>query len=444
MSQANEETLTVDPWAELLPPLEQHDAVAEANRCLYCYDAPCLHACPTHIDIPTFIRRIGTGDAIGAARIILDENLLGATCARVCPVEELCEGACVLNAHDQPIKIGRLQRYATDSATERLPLHETAPPTGFRILVIGSGPAGLSASGELAKLGHEVTVWERKRLPGGLSTHGIVTLREPVSVALGEVEMVEAMGVRVETSRELKSAQELAQLRTEYDAVLLATGLGTVPDLRIPGSELVIDGLAYIEQAKLASEQLPAYQKVVVVGAGNTAIDAATIARRTGAEVTIAYRRGPEQMPAYQHEYEFALREGIEFRFFARPWQISAVDQTVTGLVVIPTKLTTPGPDGRTAVVDTDQEPTLLECDAVIAAIGQESYGEVSGWSLALNRGYIDVDNQLCTSLPKVWAAGDAVRATGDASTVMAVQDGKLAAASIHTALSNSRRSNDG
>ena len=286
-------------FQEFLPPMTPHEATVEANRCLYCYDAPCLHACPTHIDIPTFIRKIATGNVSGAAHTILESNFLGGTCARVCPVQELCEGACVYNAHDKPIQIGRLQRFATDHLHARGEAPFTpAPPTGRRVAVVGSGPAGLSASAELAKQGHAVTLYEKRELGGGLSTYGIIVLREPVEVALREVDAVRDLGVQVVTGQELNSPAGLDELLAANDAVVLSVGLGAVPALGIPGEAHILSGLDVIEASKM---DLPTGvgTRAIVIGAGNTAIDAATIARRQGADTTMVYRRTEREMTAY-------------------------------------------------------------------------------------------------------------------------------------------------
>src|SRR5437868_1693769 len=226
---------------ELLPPLTRNEAAIEAARCLMCYDAPCTHACPTHIDIPKFIKKIATENLRGSARTILESNLLGATCARVCPVQELCEGACVLGSEHKPIAIGRLQRFATESALNGGPDIFTAGlPTGKKIAVIGAGPAGLSCAGELAKMGHAVTIFEKRPLGGGLSTYGIIVLREPVEVALAEVEMVKRLGVRMETEIEFGSSNH-EELMKDFDAMFLGVGLDTTPALGIPGEEHILD-----------------------------------------------------------------------------------------------------------------------------------------------------------------------------------------------------------
>ncbi|GHF36166.1 glutamate synthase (NADPH/NADH) small chain [Deinococcus metalli] len=424
-------------FAETYMPLTPHEATVEANRCLYCFDAPCLQACPTHIDIPTFIRKISTGNLRGSARTILEANFLGGTCARVCPVQELCEGACVLNAEDKPIAIGRLQRYAVDHVQERgVQLFQPGPATGRRVAVVGSGPAGLSAAAELAKLGHAVTLLEKRELGGGLSTYGIIVLREPVEVSLREVEAVRALGVDVQTQRELVGAADLDVLLAEYDAVVLAVGLGAVPAMGMPGEEYVLDGLQLIEDSKVSPDALQVGRRVAVIGAGNTAIDAATIARRHGADVTMVYRRTEAEMTAYRHEYEFALHEGINYQFLTQPVRVVTEGDTVTGLECVRMVLGVPDASGRPSPRPLPGSEFVIPCDQVIKAIGQEKPALAVALGLELDHGYIAVDGGMRTSIPRVYAGGDCVRARGTASTVMAVQDGKYAAAAIHEQLS--------
>ena len=423
-------------FTELLPPLTAHEAAVEANRCLYCYDAPCMHACPTHIDIPTFIRKIATGNLRGSAKTILEANFLGGTCARVCPVEELCEGACVLGKDHEPIAIGRLQRHAVDHVQERgIEIFQAGAPNGHRVAVIGSGPAGISCSAELAKLGYDVTLFEKRELGGGLSTYGIIVLREPIEIAQREVQSLLNLGVHVRTNTPVETREDFEAIRASFDAVFVAVGLGAVPAVGIPGDEHVTDGLQFIEQSKLDPDGLRVGQRVVVIGAGNTAVDAATIARRKGADVTMAYRRGEKEMTAYAHEYEFALLEGIRYEFYAQPIRVLTDGTGVTGLECLRVHLGSPDASGRPTPIAVAGSEFVLPCDQVVAAIGQEKPVLAREVGLELDRGYIKVDEQLRTSINGVFAGGDCVRARGAASTVMAVQDGKIAALSIHAAL---------
>jgi len=416
----------------LLPPLSVQEALVEAHRCLFCYDAPCTHACPTHIDIPRFIKKIATDNLTGSARAILDSNLLGATCARVCPVEELCEGACVLGQNHRPVMIGRLQRYAMDHVYDRGgPTNTLAPSTGRSVAVIGAGPAGLSCAGELARRGHSVTIFEKRELGGGLSTYGIISLREPVEASLREVVMIERMGVKIETDRELGRNISFYQLREDFDAVFLGVGLGATQTMGIPGEELIVDGLDYIESSKLNGTGMKIGRNVVVVGAGNTAIDCAIVAQRLGAEtVTMLYRRSALEMTAYAHEFEFIKKEGVTVRFLTQPVRVLADQGRIIGLECVRMELG-PAADGtgRRAPAPVDGSEFVLAADQVVKAVGQQKL-LVEG--LKVDRGFIQVNAEFETSVPGLFAGGDCVRAKGSASTVMAVEDGKLAAAAIH------------
>jgi dihydropyrimidine dehydrogenase (NAD+) subunit PreT len=427
---------------EHLPPLSAHEAVVESNRCLFCYDAPCTHACPTHIDIPRFIKKISTDNLVGSARAILESNLLGATCARVCPVQELCEGACVLGAEHKPIMIGRLQRFAMDYASNRgLQLFRPAPATGKRVAVIGAGPAGLSCAGELAKAGHSVTIFEKRQLGGGLSTYGIISLREPLNVSLAEVEMIQRLGVEIEMGRELGRDLSLADLQAEFQAIFLAVGLGSTPEMRIPGEEHIVDGLQYIEQSKVAVDEMKVGREVAVIGAGNTAIDCATIARRLGAErVTMIYRRTEPEMTAYQHEYEFVKKEGVEFRFLIQPVRVVTDSGRVTGLECVRVELGEPDSTGRPAPVLLDGSEFTIPADQVVKAIGQDKPWLAALLGLETERGKIKVNESFETNVPGLYAGGDCIRLNGAASTVMGVQDGKLAARAIHQRITTAEK----
>lgn len=421
------------PLSEQLAPLSDNAAAVESDRCLFCYDAPCTHACPTHIDIPGFIKRIATGNLRGSAQVIYASNLLGATCARVCPVQELCEGACVLGAEHKPIAIGRLQRHAMDYAREhQIKPRMNALRTGQRVAVIGAGPAGLSCAGELARQGHSVTVFEKRSLPGGLSTYGIIGLREPMEIALEEARMIEESGVEIRCDRELGVNLEMTDLQREYGAVVLSPGLGKTPALGIQGEQAIIDGLEFIEASKTGPDELKIGQKVLVIGAGNTAIDCATIARRLGkGQVTMVYRRTDHEMTCYDHEYQFALSEGIGFRFLTQPSRVLLEGDRVIGLECVRMELGVPDQSGRPAPKAVSGSEFVVEADQIIKAVGQQKPASAKLLGLGVSDGFIAIDSNFETSTPGVYAIGDCVRSKGAASTVMAVQDGKLAAAAI-------------
>lgn len=423
-----------DPLAELLPPLGAHEALVEANRCLYCYDAPCTHACPTHIDIPRFIKKIASKNLLGSAKTILESNLLGATCARVCPVQELCEGACVLGKDHKPISIGRLQRYATDYLSDN-GIDPTLPgsSTERHIAVVGSGPAGLSCAGELRRLGHAVTIYEKRDMPGGLSTYGIIKLREPIEIATREAEMIGRMGVEFRYGLELGGNLSLQQLLADFDAVFLSIGLGKSPDLGIPGEDQIIDGLHLIEQSKLNASVVSIGKNVTVIGAGNTAIDCATIARRLGAEtVTMVYRRSATEMTAYDHEVEFIKLEGVNIKFLTQPVGVKTANGEVVGLECVAMSLGKPDMSGRATPSPIPGSDFVIPTDQIIKAIGQEKPALAVQLGLDSEKGFLKVDDQFETNLTNVFAGGDCIRKRGAASTVMAVQDGKLAAFAIH------------
>jgi glutamate synthase (NADPH/NADH) small chain len=427
--------------AEQLPPLTANAAAIEADRCLYCYDAPCTHACPTHIDIPSFIKKIATNNLRGSAATIFASNLLGATCARVCPVQELCEGACVLGADHKPISIGRLQRHAMDYAREHrsYPVVKAAP-TGRSIAVIGSGPAGLSCAGELAKLGHAVTIFEKRNMPGGLSTYGIIALREPAEVAIEEARMIESLGVEIKTGIEFGKDVSLVSLQKDFDAIVVSVGLGSTPSLGIEGEEAIVDGLEFIEGSKTNASSLKVGSNVIVIGAGNTAVDCATIARRLGADrVTMVYRRTDLEMSCYEHEYDFARSEGIEFRFLTQPSRVVLEGGLPVGLECLHVELGAPDASGRAAPMPVKSSEFVLAADQIIKAIGQNKPALAAMLGLETKKGFIAVDPSFQTSTAGVYAIGDCIRSSGAASTVMAVQDGKLAAAAIHQQLAKVR-----
>src|ERR1700733_7804296 len=310
-------------FGDLHPPLDRQAAMPEANRCLYCFDAPCTIACPTHIDVPRFIKKIASGNLAGSARTILDANILGASCARACPVEVLCEGACVMHRYNkQPIEIARLQRFAMDSLYQSgapLPF-EPGVETGLSVALIGAGPASLACAAELRRRGVRAILYDAHPLPGGLNTYGVAEYKLPLIESLREIEMLSQLGVDFHFNTWI-DAQQLADLEREHDAIFLGIGLGAirrlgVPDEHLPGVTNALDLIAGYKSGKLMG--VP--PRVVGIGAGNTAIDAAIASVRLGAtEVHIVYRRGPEQMSAFSFEYEHAQLEGVKFLWHAQP-----------------------------------------------------------------------------------------------------------------------------
>ncbi|MCX5497731.1 NAD(P)-dependent oxidoreductase [Kaistia dalseonensis] len=424
---------------DIHPPLDQHQALVEADRCYFCYDAPCVKACPTSIDIPLFIRQILTHNPIGSAETIFEQNILGGMCARVCPTETLCEEACVREeAEGKPVKIGLLQRYATDTLMEEegeQPF-ERAPSTGKRVAVIGGGPAGLSAAHRLARHGHDVVIYDAREKAGGLNEYGIAAYKAPDNFAQAEVDFVLSIGgITVEHGKALGRDITLGELKQSYDAVFLGMGLAGVNALglaeeALPGVADAVDYIAELRQAKDLGS-LPVAGKIVVVGGGMTAIDVAVQSKRLGAdEVTIVYRRGQDKMGASLYEQELAATSGVVIRHHAKPAALKVEDGRVIGM----TFEKTADQDGR--LVGTG-ETFDLSADMVFKAIGQTFVpGALNGAAdaIALDRGKIKVDEERRTSISGVWAGGDCA-ATGEDLTVAAVADGRIAAESIHRAL---------
>jgi len=432
--------------ASIHKPLSEIEVTLEANRCLYCYDAPCMNACPTHIDVASFIQKISTGNVKGSARTIMDANAMGASCARVCPTEELCEGACVYNeAGDSPIRIGDLQRYALDYVAARdIQLFEPGPNSGKRVAIVGGGPAGLSAARDLRRFGHAVTIFEAKDQLGGLNTYGIVPFRLSLETALWEAEQVVQLGVDVRTDVRVGFDVTLQELVRDYDAVILACGMGSVPKLGIEGENLegVWDALDFIERAKLGLPIPDLGERIAIIGAGNTAIDALTCAKRLSiargkeARVVCYYRRGEEQMTAYQFEYDFAKEEGIEFRFFCAPMRVIGQNLHVNAVEFVRTKLETQG--DRDVVTPIAGSEFTEPVDTLIRAIGQSRLIETfERLGIAHDFGVVQVDESLQTSRPGVWAAGDCIFEKGmrEAMVVEVAQQGKLIAQSINAHL---------
>ncbi|MFD2238929.1 NAD(P)-dependent oxidoreductase [Aureimonas populi] len=426
-------------FSDLHPPLEGHEALVEADRCYFCFDAPCMQACPTSIDIPLFIREIQSGNPVGAAKTILRSNILGGMCARVCPVETLCEEACVREkAEGKPVKIGMLQRHATDSVVGvREHPFTRAEPTGKRVAVVGAGPAGLSCAHRLAMLGHEVVLYDARPKAGGLNEYGIASYKATGDFAQREVEFVLSIGgITLETGKRLGRDLDLDDLRDMYDAVFLGIGLAGVNALGGEAGEAAgqHDAVAWIAELRqtLDLSRLPIGRRVAVIGGGMTAIDVAVQAKALGAEeVTLLYRRGREAMSASRYEQEIAAARGVHIRCNLSPRRILAENGHVRGIEMERTRQD----EGR--LVQTG-ETTLIEADQVFRAIGQSFRLEgvdLEEVGVRTEDGRIAVDEERRTSLPGVWAGGDCV-AGGEDLTVVAVEDGKRAALSIHAALS--------
>ncbi|WP_373895516.1 NAD(P)-dependent oxidoreductase [Virgibacillus sp. CBA3643] len=432
-------------FTESKPSYNAQEALDEANRCLYCYDAPCITACPTGIDIPTFIKKIASGNVKGSATTIMEENPIGASCARVCPTEELCEGACVLNDSTKPIMIGDLQRFATDWAIKNEQvLFKAGRKNGKRIAIVGSGPAGLSAARELARLGYEVTVFEAKGEAGGLDTHGIVPFRLPKDISLWEVEQVESLGVEFRTNTVVGKDIFAADLVSAYDSVILTAGMSKVPMLGIEGEDLkgIYDAIDLVEETKNENYSTEFIGKrVAVIGAGNTAVDGATTSVRLGADnVKILYRRTEAEMSAYDFEYEFAKQDGVEFRWLVTPKRLIGDDNgNLKQMECVHMELKEAESDGRMRPVEIEGSEFLMDIDIVVKAIGQTRHSQlIDEFALEHSGGVVKVDNETyLTSHPKVYAAGDVVfeKGVGEAMAVSAAQQGKEAAYSIHQQL---------
>ncbi|MBW3242760.1 NAD(P)-dependent oxidoreductase [Epibacterium sp. DP7N7-1] len=419
-------------FADLHAPFDAHEAAVAADRCYFCFDAPCMTACPTSIDIPQFIREIQGGHAESAAKTILEQNILGGMCARVCPTETLCEEVCVREvAEGKPVEIGRLQRYATDMLMER-DVHPftRAAATGKRVAVVGAGPAGLAAAHRLAMHGHEVTVYEAKAKAGGLNEFGIAAYKSTNDFAAREVEwLLQIGGISIEYGRGLGMGLTLEALQSDFDAVFLSVGLQGVNALRADGEDKdgVRDAVDFIAELRQAEDltALPVGRNVVVIGGGMTAVDAAVQSKLLGAEnVTIAYRRGRNAMGASRFEQDLAASKGVKLMFNVMPKAIHG-----NGSVVEIELEYTDVVDGR---VTGTGETVRLAADQVMKAIGQTLEGQPE--ALALEGRKIKVSETGRTSVSGVWAGGDCASG-GDDLTVTAVAEGRDAAEDIHASL---------
>jgi len=418
------------------PPLSLAQARVEADRCYYCFEAPCQTACPTGIDIPSFIQRIADNNIRGSAHAILSANPLGGMCARVCPTEVLCEEACVRNSNeDKPVEIGQLQRYATDAyfAAPGKPLFTRAAATGRTVAVVGAGPAGLACAHGLARLGHAVVVFDANAKPGGLNEYGLATYKTVDNFAQREVEWLLSIGgIDIRNKSALGRDVTLEQLTKDYDAVFLGLGLAGVNSIGIPepkanGIHHAVEFIAQLRQAHDYA-QIPVGRRVVVIGGGMTAVDAAVQSRKLGAEeVTIVYRRGEEAMSASAHERDWARTNGVLVRHWAAPKEILTHNGRVTGVRFAHTQ------QAGDRLQETEETFTL-QADMVLKAIGQSLVDAPLGSMLELQGGRIVTDAKGATVHPKVWAGGDC-RVGGRDLTVEAVEHGKVAALAIHAAI---------
>ena len=429
-------------FADINPPLTHQQALIEAARCVYCYDAPCIKACPTSIDIPTFIRKITTGNLKGAGRVILSANILGESCGRVCPVEELCEGACVLNGTgEKPVEIGRLQRHAVDYILEHnIRLFCAGKPNGRRVACVGAGPASLACAAELAQRGYAVEIFDRKQMPGGLNTYGIAAYKTRAPDSMREVKLVEDLGVKIHTGVEVGKTLPLQDLEALFDAIFMGAGLGETWRLDIPGEDLqgVYGALEFIEQTKAQPfVQVDVGRRVAVIGAGNTAVDVITACRRLGAEsVYLVYRRGEDAMPAFPYEQELAKNDGFIPLWNTQPLRIVGVDGNVGGLECARTRVHGQGRKGR--VEEIPGTEFTIEVDMVVKATGQQpvvsAFARVAGLEVANGRIIVDPKTHQ-TSNPKYFAGGDCVN--GGKEVVDAVAEGMAAARGIDTWLAS-------
>jgi glutamate synthase (NADPH/NADH) small chain len=423
-------------FADIRPPFENKTAaVVEANRCIFCYDAPCTKSCPTHIDVPKFIKQITTDNVKGSAHTILSSNIMGAGCAKVCPVEKLCEGACVFNLlEEEPIQIARLQQYSTAKALENnWQLFQRKPSVGQKVAIVGAGPAGLSCAHVLSREGIDVTIFEKEAKGGGLMTYGIAAYKVTPQFCEDEVNYITAIGgIEIKYNQELGKNLSLAELQKNYDAVYLGIGVGIARNLDIPGEELegVIDAIGFIYDIRdKGYASVPVGDKVAVIGMGMTAIDAATQSKRLGAkEVTLVYRRTQDEMPCTEFELNIAKLDGCEIIWLAAPKEVKG-NGKVQQLICSKMQLGEPDASGRRSPVDTG-ETFVLDVDMVIKAAGQVPFeGLVDELKIKNSKGKISVGDNYSTNLAGVFAGGDAVN--GGKEVVDAVEDGKHGAKAI-------------
>lgn len=426
-----------DNFSDIHPPFETADAaLVEANRCLFCYDAPCMKSCPTGIDVPKFIKQIATDNIKGSAHTIFESNIMGAGCSKVCPVEKLCEGACVYNLmEEEPISIARLQRYSTEKAMEKnWQLFKRKESMGKKVAIVGAGPAGLSCAHVLSREGVDVTIFEKESKGGGLMTYGIAAYKVTPQFCQDEVDYILGIGgIEIKYNQQLGKDISLAELKKNFDAVYLGIGVGVARRLDIPGEKLegVVDAIQFIYDIRANGySTVPVGDKVAVIGMGMTAIDAATQAKRLGAkEVTLVYRRTEAEKPCTDVELDIAKLDGCEIIWLAAPKRIKGSGGKVKQLICSVMQLGEPDASGRRSPVDTGETFTL-DVDMVIKAAGQVPFEKlVKKYRLDNTGGKISLKDKAATNIKGVFAGGDAVN--GGKEVVDAVQAGKDGAASI-------------
>jgi glutamate synthase (NADPH/NADH) small chain len=415
------------------PLMNATEAYYEASRCLFCYDAPCIQACPTHIDIPLFIKQIHTNNVTGAAKTIFDANWLGNACGVVCPTGVLCEGACVYNHQDvMPIQIGRLQNYATNKVIEsEKVIFKVGISNGKKIAIIGAGPAGIACACEAITLGYDVDIYEAKALPSGLNVHGVAPYKITNEEVLKEIDYLQKqLGFHIKYNSEITSKEQIKQLEQNYDAIFLGVGLGKTRDLKLDGEDKkgVVGAVEFIEELREKQHKMKVPNKVVVLGGGNTAMDAASESARMGAKkIVLAYRNSKENMGAYGFEYDLAISAGVDSLFNVTPLSIVG-NGKVEGVKFAKTEMV----EGK---LQTNMNNTfIVRCDLVIKATGQAKQGGLYNLINDLeidNRTVIKVNNKTFqTTNPKYFAGGDAIN--GGSEVVNAAYDGKMAAQGIH------------
>jgi dihydropyrimidine dehydrogenase (NAD+) subunit PreT len=435
-------------FADIAPLMTPRQAAIESARCLFCFDAPCTLACPTHINVPAFIKKIATNNLRGSARVILEANILGESCGRVCPTEALCEGACVMHEKaERPIEIGRLQRYSVNFVLEKhLQLFRAGAPNGKRVACVGSGPASLACAAELAKLGYAITIFDRNELAGGLNTYGIAAYKSRASDALREIEFIRQLGVDFRQKMEVGRDISFPEIEGQFDAIFIGLGLGDTSELRLPGEELrgVFGALEFIEQTKRKSfHEVEVGRRVACIGAGNTAIDVVTAASRLGAEeVHLIYRRSEDEMSAFDYEYQLAQSDGVIFHWNTQPVRIVGENGVVAGLECIRARSADVSGAARKRPVPESIAGTnfIIAVDMVVRAIGQKPVTEilrgVRGIVLHSN-GTVAVNENHQTGNPKYFAGGDCVNAGKE--VVDAVAEGMGAARSLDASLGSPR-----